>query len=146
MPTAARLIAALFMGATGYILALGLISVKEALLYMPYMSLSFVLLGATVGWKFIGPRTGEGWTVAASLGITGGVLTILLCMTSLAFREMLKNAFRKHYDNALEAILAVIHIGLGDAMALATTITVVPVIIGALLSGLGAEAASRRWR
>jgi alcohol dehydrogenase class IV len=59
---------------------------------------------------------------------------------------MLNRAFRKFYDHALEAILAAVKIGITDLLAISATAMILPVIMGAVLSGLGAEAAERRWR
>ncbi|NVO23057.1 TrgA family protein [Donghicola sp. C2-DW-16] len=146
MPTAARLIAAIFMALTGVILALKLREVRPALQYYQFFIEYNMFLGAVIGWQLVGPRVGNGWARAAVAGINGGFVTVLLVFMSLATREMLIRAFRKLYDHALEAVLAAVKIGISDFMAIAVTMTIAPVFMGAVLSGLGAEAAHRRWR
>ncbi len=146
MPTAARLIAAIFMAGTGIILALELRELRESLKYFAYFIEYNASLGAIVGWNLVGNRVGQGWARAAAAGISGGFVTLMLVVFSLAFREMLNRAFRKFYDHALEAILAALKIGITDFLAISATVAILPVFMGAVLSGLGAEAAERRWR
>jgi hypothetical protein len=146
MPTASRLIAALLMAGTGIILALELRELRDSLRFYPFFIEFNALLGAVIGWKLVGARVGYGWARAAATGISGGFVTLILVVFGLAFREMLNRAFRKFYDHALEAILAAVKIGITDLLAISATTMILPVIMGAVLSGLGAEAAERRWR
>ena len=146
MPTASRLIAAIFMAGTGIILALELRGMRDSLRFYPYFIEYNAFLGAIIGWKMVGPRVGYGWARAAATGISAGFVTMMLVVFSLAFREMLNRAFRKFYDHALEALLATVKIGITDLLAISATAMILPVLMGAVLSGLGAEAAERRWR
>jgi hypothetical protein len=149
MPTAARLIAAIFLGLTGLVLAFqmrGAAISADNLVLPNFIEITAVFIGLTTGWLVVGPRSGRGWQFAASTGITGGIVLVVGLFLSIGTHEMLRRTLRNQYDTAIEALLAIFDIALKDLFALSTPGVLLPLIAGAIMTGFASEVASRNWK
>jgi hypothetical protein len=146
MPDSAKLVAALFLGALGFVLSDMIKPLFEEDFIFGYFNYVNTLLGVFVGWTMVGRRAGRGITAAVNNGITGMVSLIFLGVFVQACNEMLRLALRSRYDSAFEALMAVVQIGL-DYFILMSTVPIWGVAIaGGVVAGLITEVIWFRWR
>lgn len=146
IPTMAKLLAGLMLGATGFFAAQSIapaipagVDGKEQL---PLIMGSFGLL---VGWRIVGLRPGRRWLEALNDGLRGGIYTVLWTFGFLGALQMLKLAMRMQYKDVLSAVTDIL--GQGALLGLAS-MGLTPVItlgLGAMLAGIASEFAYRRW-
>ncbi|SEO88875.1 hypothetical protein SAMN04490248_11525 [Salinihabitans flavidus] len=146
MPTAARLVAAVFMAVLGAVVSE---LVKPELpegTGFGYFTLVNAAIGAFVGWTTIGKRVGRGITAAINHGLTGAVVLVMLGLFVQGCNEMLRVAMRSRYDGPVEAVVSVFELMAKFGLYLLTPGIISALAIGGILAGLAAEGASRRWR
>lgn len=146
-PTAAKLVAALILGATGYVLS-GLVPPL-----MPegtdfgWFALVNLGLGVLAGWITVGRRAGRGMTAAIGNGLTGGATLLFWGLLVQSCNEMLRLALRKRFDGPIESLLAMLGQGAEWAgLALMHPPFTFLLVVGAVASGLAAEIAAKLWR
>ncbi|MCI2398524.1 TrgA family protein [Aliiroseovarius subalbicans] len=145
MPTAPKLVAAVFFAALGWFCA---DLVKPLLpdgtqigLFSP-ISAGFGLL---VGWVFTGKRLGLGQGTPIGIGFSSSILMVLWVLLCFSGYEMLRLALRKSYDGPVEAIQGMFQIGV-DYLLLAATVEVAgALVLGGVLGGVLTGWAARRW-
>ena len=145
MPTAARLTAALVLVMAGlaavyFVLPLLPDSQPRDLLYP--ITLGFA---AVVGWMFIGGRAGDGIVNAAFNGLTGGFLWTLATLFAFGVGRMWQLAFRRQYQDPFDAVLAVFEETVLYGQYVLNYNVLLSVAIGALLAGILAELADKRF-
>ena len=146
MPDSAKLVAALFLGALGFVLSDMIKPLFPEDFHFGFFNYVNVFLGIFVGWTLVGGRAGRGITSAVNNGITGMVSLIFLGLFVQAVNEMLRLALRNRYDTAFEALLAVMQIGM-DYFILMSTVPIWAVAIaGGVVAGLITEVIWFRWR
>lgn len=146
MPTAARLVAALCLGVIGFVLSQIIIPLMpESTDFGMFVPINIVL-GILSGWIIMGKRAGRGTTQAINNGLTGVFVLVLWGIAVQACNEMVRLAMRNRYDNVFEAITAIFEIGAEFAVIAATVEFGIACVVGAVVSGLLTEVASKRWR
>ncbi|WP_371037666.1 MULTISPECIES: TrgA family protein [unclassified Rhodosalinus] len=146
MPTAARLVAALILAATGFLASEIVKSVIEQEMDFGWLTLINTVLGALCGWIVVGSRAGRGYSAAIGNGLTGGAALVFWALFLQAVNEMVRLSLRRVYDGPMEAIAAVFELLVEYGAYLLDGQVIWTLLAGALLSGLVAEFASRRWR
>lgn len=146
MPTAARLVAAIVLGAVAYYLSGIVVPLMPESTDFGYFVPINVVLGLVAGWTVMGKRAGRGTTAAINNGLTGVFVLILWAIAVQSINEMTRLAMRNRYDGPFEAITAIFEIGAEYAWTVATLEFILSAIAGAVLAGLLTEYAERRWK
>ena len=146
MPTAAKLIAAIFFAVTTMI---------ASELFKPYMPDGYQFgyftymngaIAASVGWKLIGGRAGNGVTSAINNGVTALVALVLVLLFTHSFRLMILQSTGIGYGSLNEALQDVVQKMVDHGLLLLNTDILVAFGLGTFVTAFLAEAASRRWR
>lgn len=146
MPTAARLIAALVLAATAWLVSQTIKPHLPEGTIFGWFDYVNVALGLLVGWITIGSRSGRGMPAAVSNGLTGAFLLVFWAIFLQASNEMLRQSLRRHYKGPVEALLDIGDLSIGYAKLVLNPDVLVPLLVGAVLAGILAEIAGRHWR
>ncbi|MBT2131015.1 TrgA family protein [Aliiroseovarius lamellibrachiae] len=145
MPTAAKLVASIFFAALGWFVA------DLTKPYLPegrsfeWLSPGLAAVGLLVGWRFTGKRIGSGMGGAVGIGLSTGFLLWFLGLFSFSGYEMLRLSLRKSYDGPVEAIRAVVEIGLEFGLMLSQPDVIGTLVVGSLLGGWLTQRTARKW-
>ncbi len=145
MPTAARLVAAITLGALGWIasdMVRPLMPPHTAFGWFNWVNLG---LGLLCGWFVIGSRAGRGFADALANGLTGVLALIIWAFFVQSFNLMLKQSLEKKFDGPVEAIVGIFGNALDYAHFLIDPALVGTLLVGGMICGLLAEMAARRW-
>jgi Flp pilus assembly pilin Flp len=146
MPTGAKLMAAISFAVVGWVLAnYYAMNMPDATAVGP-IRLAAALVGTIVGWSVMGNSVGKGYVEAAGSGIKTAVILAVVALFLLALSEMLQNSVKMRYEDAMEAILAVIDTMAKRSHALLSVGVVGTVLFGGVVGGLLTENAGRRWK
>jgi hypothetical protein len=146
MPDGAKLMAAVLLGALGFILSDMIKALMDEDINFGYFSYVNVLLGVVVGWSLVGRRAGRGVTFAINNGFTGVIAMVMLGLFVQGSNEMLRLAMRNRYDSAFEAIISIVEHMMEYALVMSTVPIAVVVVLGGIIAGLCTEVAWHRWR
>ncbi len=145
MPTAAKIVAALVLGAVAWYasdLVRPLMPEGTDFGYFNWVNLA---LGAACGWFVIGTRVGRSYLEAFSAGLTGMGALLFWAIFLQSFNEMLKMALENRYGGPIEAITAIFEIAVDYVTQTLDMQLIITLVVGGILAGLAAEWASRRW-
>lgn len=149
MPTAARLVSALFMALVGYLVSqqyMDAVLAENPDANFGNMLLINVLVGAIVGWVLLGWRVGHSYSVSIGLGVTAMVAAVFWCLFCHAIWEMLQRSLDRRFDGPIEAIIGAIGIGIEQALPLLEPHIFLTLFATGVIGGMLAEFVSRRWR
>ncbi len=146
MPTAARLIAAISLGAVAFVVSYLVMPLLPEGTYFGYFVHVTVALGLLSGWIFMGRRAGRGVVPAINNGLTGMSVMVLWALFAQGTWEMFRLAMRHRYDGPFEALSAIFVIALEYFFVIAVPSVMLTLITGGILAGLVTENAFRRWR
>jgi hypothetical protein len=145
MPTLSKLIAAVIFAATAFFAGeaykLGL---PEGMQYGLY-SYMCVAIGLIIGWRVMGRETGHGYQRAIGSGIKTSLMVTVWALLVFCTILMVRKAFKKRYDNPLEAIVDIFALGVEYGALMFTPPVLTVLLGGAVMGGLAAEWAKRRW-
>jgi hypothetical protein len=145
MPTAAKLVAALFFAVVAFLAAEEFKPLMPPHTQFGRFTLLCAAIGLFTGWRVMGSRAGRGWTTALGVGLTTSAMMTLAALFLFSFRETVLRSMNRRYDGPLDATVGtfgimVEHLAfMGDAQLIGI------LVAGGLLGGLAAEAAGRRW-
>lgn len=145
MPTAAKLVAALFFAALGWFCA-DLVKPQlpegtQALWFSPVSA----AWGLIVGWTFCGRRIVDRDATGPTMGLTTVLLMVFWVLLSFSGTDMIRFSLRKRYDGPVEALQSMFEIAI-DYLKLAATPEVIgALVVGGLIGGFLTKAASQRW-
>lgn len=145
LPTAARLVAALSLGALGWIasdMIRPLMPEGTAFGWFNYVNAA---LGLLCGWVVIGSRAGRGMADALANGLTGVLAMVIWGFFLQSLNLMLKQSMENRYDGPMEAIIGIFKNAIDYAEYLIDPMLITTLLFGGMICGLLAEAASRRW-
>ncbi|MEH6832913.1 MAG: TrgA family protein [Sulfitobacter sp.] len=146
MPTAARLVAGILLAILGWVLSdivRPLMPEGTAFGWFNYVN---AFIGLCVGWSVIGSRVGRGFVASINNGVTGTAVLILWCLFVHSCYEMFRLAMRNRYDGPMEALMSIFLIGSEFGIMIATPTFFGVAVAGALVVGIAADAAGKRWR
>lgn len=149
MPDGARLVGAITLAITAFLLCAPIMEVYEEVngtTNFGWFVEVNILLGILVGWISVGKRAGRGISAAITNGVTGVFLLVLWGLLVQAINEMSRLAMKNRYDGPFEAIAAIFEIGSGWGLLLLDNSILVIMVVGALVVGLLTEFAWRVWR
>lgn len=146
MPTAAKLFAAFGMALTAAAV-LWLLRADEPAWRDTIIAFAVTLpVAAIMGWRECGSRAGRGLGGSVRAGIRAAIYMVIGAALVLAIMQMFKLAWRRHYDTPTEAVVDIIALAIGFVKPLAQTPIMATLVAGAVLTGVIAEWAGRRWR
>lgn len=146
MPTAAKLMAAISFAVVGWVLAnYYAMNMPDAAAAGPIRE-GAALVGVIIGWSVMGNSTGKGYVEAAGAGIKTAVILAVVALFLLALSEMLENSVRMRYEDAMEAILAVVETMAKRSQALLSLGVFGTILLGGIVGGILTENAGRRWK
>jgi hypothetical protein len=102
--------------------------------------------GLTTGWRFMGPRMGDGIRAGIGMGLSAVVVLVLICMTVFAGAEMTRRAMRMTYGgDPFEALQDMVQIALDNVLYLNHADVIVTLLVGGMIVGFITELISHRW-
>ncbi len=146
MPTGSKLAAALCLGILAVIVSEMVKPLMPESTVFGYFTFVSFLLGAIVGWRYLGRRAGAGTVNAINNGITGVVILVFFALFVYGSYEMLDQSLRHRYREPMEALRGILEIGMGYGLYLLNVSVIATLCVGAVLSGLITEYAYRHWR
>ncbi|MDP4034582.1 MAG: TrgA family protein [Pseudorhodobacter sp.] len=146
MPTAAKLVAAVFYAAMGYLAAeLFKPAMPEGTQFGQF-SLICAFLGAACGWLVMGKLAGRGRAAAITSGIQTMITFVFFALLGFSIYLMVLRSLNMRYHDAIEAVLGVFALMLQHGRLLLTVPVLGTLLAGAVLGGLLTEWVSKRWR
>lgn len=149
MPTGPKLVGAVCLALLAAVIAE---LSKQAILADRTMTFGYftpvsALVGAVVGWRFLGgTRPEEGLVAEISHGFSAVILMLFLGFFVFGTYEMLMKSLRRHYADVMEALRGIIDFGIEYAPFLLRYDTMAALFGGAVISGVLTGLARRHWR
>jgi hypothetical protein len=146
MPTAARLFALLgFAGVAFFATEIYKPLLPEGTQMGKFTPMNMVI-GAIAGWGVMGRLAGAGWVAAVGSGLRTSAVMLFYVLFLWSALEMLGRSIAKRYDGPVEALQAMLALGL-EYVQLGLTDPQVPIalFVGGMLAGLLSEWAARQW-
>lgn len=145
MPTAPRLVAAILLAAMGAVAAYYFEPLVHEDTILPYFIYLSAGLGAVCGWWSVGRRVEYGHYGAISAGFTGAALfTFWFIFFQVAYR-VIQFALWQRYRQNSDAIDGFVDWMIEYTLLLLTPEMLGVLLVGGILSGLGAVFAARSW-
>jgi hypothetical protein len=145
MPTASRLIGALFFAALAwYVSEL----VKPAIptgTPVGWFGARSALYGMVCGWVIMGPRAKDSYSMALSVGFTTVITMLLWGVFSTAFSQVMKASLKGRYRGIGDALEGVFEKAIDYGNMLATQEIIMVLVGGAVVGGLLCGWVARRW-
>ncbi|SLN27018.1 TrgA family protein [Ruegeria meonggei] len=145
MPTAARLVASLCLLVIAFLVSSMIIANGDEGKDYGWFTYVNMVIAVVCAWKIMGKRVGRGWTAAVNNGLTGVASLVFWGLFVQGCYEMFRLAMRNRYDGPFEALIAIFRIGVEYGQLLLVPEILWTLVIGALIAGLAAEEANRRW-
>lgn len=146
-PTAAKLVAAVILGITGFVLSLLVVPMLQEGTNVGWFPLVNIVIGLFSGWITVGRRAGRGTSGAIGNGLTGGAVLMFWGLFVQSFNEMLRLSLRNRYDGPVQALTDMLEMGYEwGLLALTSPLFSLTLLLGAVAAGLSAEIAARLWR
>ncbi len=147
MPTAARLIAAIFMGIAGVIVIIVSVNEYPDAAYDQFpMAVTAAVIGLVVGWRGLGSKIGVEEVKATSLGLRAGVSAFFWTLFMFGLWRMIQGIMKHEFYQPLSAIMALlwemIRIGKLAVMNMPVLITI---IILSWMAGIVTKNAWLKW-
>jgi zinc transporter ZupT len=149
MPTGPKLVGAVCLAILAAIVAeLAKLSVlADRSMSFGYFTVVSALVGAFVGWRFLGgsrPEPGLAPTVAH--GFSAVILMMLCGLFVFGCYDMLMNALDRHYRDVAQALRGIIDFAIEFTPFLMRYDIIIVLFVGAVVSGLLTGLARRHWR
>lgn len=145
MPTAARLVSAICLGALGWIASEMIRPLMPPETAFGWFNWVNVGLGALCGWFVLGPRSGHGYNEAIGAGLTGLGALVFWAFFAQSFWKMIDMSLDRRYDGPVEALIGIFENAMDYGQYLIDVPLIATLIVGGILSGFIAEYVARRW-
>jgi hypothetical protein len=145
MPTATKLFSALFFAAVAWFAADRYAPGLPEGTPIGYLREVSALIGALVGWRWMGKRAKRSYGESLGTGIVTSVLIFLWTNLTFSIVEMFERTTNMRYRDAVEAVLGVFELMMQYGALMVRPETPIILLVGGALGGLGAEFVSRRW-
>ena len=148
MPTAAKLVAALWFAALGWLAANAHVPALGENASVGWFRELTGLLGLLVGWRVMGNLAGGGYVDAIGSGLRSSVtLAVLALLLFSAYLMVMKSMGSNAYGaDPMVAVLDVFRILLDQARRMATVGVLGVLGLGGVAGGVVTEWAKRHWR
>lgn len=145
MPTAARLVASICLMVIAFVVSSMIIANGDEGKDYGHFTTVNLVLAVACGWKIMGWRAGRGWTAGINNGLTGVVSLVFWGVAVQGTYEMFRQAMRHRFNGPFEAILAIFELSFEYSKQLLAPEILWTLAIGAFVTGILTEIASRRW-
>lgn len=146
MPTAAKLVAAVWFALIGWLAANAHIpALGESAAYGAFREVT-ALIGFIVGWRVMGALVGQGYPDAIGTGLRTSVTLVFFALLGFSTYHMVQQSTKMVYDGPMEAVLGVFQFMVENGRDMLTVGVLGTLAIGGVLGGIVTEWASRRWR
>lgn len=146
MPTAAKLVSALFFLILCYIAAESYKPLMPPDTTFGQFSHVCAGIGALSGWLVMGRLAGHGYGLAASSGLRTMATAVFFALLLFSGREMILRSLHLRYKGPFEAVQAMAELMAGYAQLMLSPVFLAVVLMGGMAGGLVAEWTSLRWR
>lgn len=145
MPTAARLVAALWFGVLGFYVSGLIMPLLPEGTQFGFFSYVNAGLGVILGWQITGSRAGAGMQTAIGAGLTTSLAMVAWGLLIHSTVIMIENSMKMRYKGPVEAVIDVFNLVIKYAQVMATPEVILTLVIGGALGGILTEWAGRRW-
>ncbi len=145
MPTFARLVAAVMLGAVGWWVSDLIRPLMPEGTDFGVFNYVNAGLGILVGWRVTGKRLGRGLSNGLSAGLTGAAALVFWGVVAHSLSEMLGLALASRIGGVMQAINTMLRIMTEYAVILADVQVIVALVGGGIATGLIGEWVARRW-
>jgi hypothetical protein len=147
MPTAGKLVAAVFFAILGFLMAEAYKHVMPPETQFGKFSLITAAIGLLCGWLIVGSLTGRGYGRAWGLGIRTAITIVAWATLGFSLYEMILRSMKGRYGGSpMEALTGAVKLILEYGQKMADQQFLLTLFIGGIIGGLATEWASRRWR
>lgn len=146
MPTASRLVAALWFAAMGWLAANAHIPALGPSVAFGYFREITAVIGLLCGWQIIGNARDGSYVDGISTGLKTAIVIAFFTLLLFSGWAMIRNSMRGRYDGPLDAVLATFDLMLENLLTMGSIGVLGVMIIGGFLGGVFSYAAARRWR
>jgi hypothetical protein len=135
MPTFAKVTAAVFFAALGYFCADLIKPLLPRGTPAVWLNETLAALGAINGWIMSGKRAGDGTRAGIGYGLTTAALIVVWGVFIFAGAEMIELSIARRYGGPIEAIQAMVAIGLDYVRLIAVPEIIGSVVVGGIFGG-----------
>lgn len=145
MPTAPKLVAAVFFAIFGYLAADLVIPLLPEGSRAPWLNEVVAFMGLLMGWNMSGANAGDGYKAGFGYGITTMALMIFCSIFIFAGVLMLQMSMAMRFAGPMEAVTSMVGF-IWDYMKLIAVQDIgIASLAGSLLGGFCTEWAAKRW-
>ena len=145
MPTAARLVAALFYAALGWFVCDQVKPLLPEGTNTVWLHEIVAIIGWLSGWTMAGARAGDGLRPALGYGLTSAALIVFWSVLIFAGLEMLDLSMKSRFPGPMQAIKAMISIAMDYFKLISIPSIIITMVVGGLFGGWLAAWVSKRW-
>lgn len=146
MPTAAKLVAAVFFAVLSWIVAKLYAQGLPQGTQTGQLGNVAALVGVICGWRVSGSLVGRGYGEAAGNGLRTAVTIGFWVLLIFSIYDMIVLSTKMRYDGPMEALLGTFVILLDYAKLLLKPAVLGTGLIGGMVGGIVTEIASKRWK
>ena len=145
MPTAPKLVAAIFFAAVGWFCADMIVPALPEGTQSGRLHEALALVGMFSGWMMSGRRAGDGVRAGFGYGLTTSALMVFWGVLIFGTVKMLQSSIDRRYSGPVEALQSLVGICIEYLGLIAIPPVVGSLIIAGLFGGWLTEWAARRW-
>ncbi len=147
MPTAAKLIAALWFAAVGWLAANAYVPQLGEGASPGYFREISAAVGLLCGWLVMGGSVGRGYPDAVGAGLKTAIILAFLVLLGFSTWQMVEASMRGHYGSSpMQAVLGIFEFMMENARLMVIPGVLGTLGLGGVVGGLAAEGAGRTWR
>lgn len=146
MPDSARLIAAVCIGALGFLVSFLIMPLLPESTYFGNFIWINAGLGVLAGWIVMGKRAGRGVASAINNGLGGAMTLVMWGLFFYGCYEMFNKAVDNWYHDPFDALIAIFELMATYGLVLLDPAVLMVLIGGGIVAGLFTELAWRNWR
>ena len=145
MPTAPKLVAALFFALLGFFVADLVKPLLPEGTRTGLLNEVVAVVGLILGWTVQGSRAGDGNVAALGYGLTTVALMAFWAVVIFSGTEMIQNSIDRRYGGPMQAIQSMFGIAIRQFRLIMTPSIIVSMVVGAWAGGWITEWSSKRW-
>ena len=146
MPTTAKLVAAAWFAAIGWLAANAHIPALGPEPQYGFFREITAFIGLLCGWLVMGRLTGGGMIEALGNGLRTSVTLAFLAVLLFSVWEMIGESMKMRYGGPMDAVLGAVKLMLANFRDMGTVGVLGVLILGGIIGGMLAEWAHRKWR
>lgn len=146
MPTAAKLVASVWFALAGWLAANAHVPALGENAAVGLFRELTALIGFVCGWRVMGNGVDKSYADSVGTGLKTSIILAFLALLLFSGHQMVKEAFRMHFDGPMQAMLGWADLMMKNAVRVVSVGVIGVLIIAGLLGGPLTEWAWRRWR